>query len=221
MQTVSYPDYVNYLLSLGYDKAVEYLKGKYGKAKMPYFQEDSYQKFLDGKLPTPVKNKVTRTNEGLYCHHVREDKGILLSTPKAIRRHQYPYEWQQPENLVYVNILEHLVLHALIAMEQKDADSVFRLGIGGYINFMRPEMIQWFIQEKVPTVPWKRNCYNALSNMDKDEFKLILLRLDSLLIQNRVTTNVELSRALFAWLSNDGVKDDDVAHILAETQEGR
>lgn len=35
--------------------------------------------------------------------------------------------YQQKENLVYCNLLEHLILHGLIAKETKN-----KLGIGGY-----------------------------------------------------------------------------------------
>lgn len=221
MQTINYKDYVNYLLSLGYDKSVEYLIEKYGAATLPYFEETSYHEFLDGKREAPVKNNTSRTREGLYCHHVREDEAILLSTPKVIRQLKYPYEWQKPENLVYCNLLEHLVLHALIAIENNDTSSNVRLGIGGYVNFMRPELIEWFIQENIPTIPWKRNCYNALSNMSKDEFRILLLQLDRLLIKNKVTTNVELSRALFAWLSRSETEADDIITLLEDTKKGR
>lgn len=220
MQTSTYTDYVNYLLSLGYDSSVEFLKNKYGLAKMPYFEETSYHSFMAGKLPAPIKNRVTRTREGLYCHHVREDEGILLSTPRAIKLKNYPYEWQLPNELVYCTMLEHLVLHALISIENRDKNDM-RLGIGGYVNFLRPEMIEWIIQEKVPTIPWKRNCYNVLSDLSKSEFQTILLQLDRLLIKNKVTSNVELSRALLNWLENENTDMETIDEMITKTSKGR
>lgn len=221
MQTATYPDYVNYLLSLGYEGSVKYLLEKYGQASLPYFEKDSYEDFLNGKVAAPAKNRVTRTIDGLYCHHVREDKGILLSTPKAIKAFQYPYEWQLPENLVYCTLLEHLVLHAMIAIEQKDASDQMRLGIGGYVNFMRPELISWFVQGNIPTIPWQRNCYNAISDMTIEDFRIIILRLDRLLIGNKVTSNAELTQALIQWLDRTGTKPEETYDLAKKLKKGR
>ena len=58
--------------------------------------------------------KISRTKEGLYCHHMDEDKGFCLSEVSSAL--PQPFESQKKERLVYCNILEHLILHIKIAV---------------------------------------------------------------------------------------------------------
>lgn len=90
-------------LGMTYDDQITYLLGKYGRAKNDYFDSESCQR----------KNKISRTSEGLYCHHIREDVAYNLSDPRDACRN--PFEYQKAENLVYCNILEHLSLHIKIS----------------------------------------------------------------------------------------------------------
>lgn len=87
-------------LSLSYDEQIEYLKKKYGEVPGNYFATDSFAS----------KNKrIRRTSEGLQIHHVEE-----RVCPDLAQREiavQCPPEWQTSYNLVYCNLLEHLVLH--------------------------------------------------------------------------------------------------------------
>lgn len=118
-------------LGLSYDELCNYLLDKYGAAKYDYFVNDSCR----------TKNKkVTRTDEGLFCHHMDEDKAIRLSAPNYAKKN--PYEYQKAERLVYCNALEHLILHIKIAEEPRknDARDGDILGIGGVIAFMLPEL---------------------------------------------------------------------------------
>lgn len=86
-------------LKMPYVELSSYLIKKYGGALYDYF----YTPECKSK-----NKKVTRTSEGLYCHHIDEDKGGSLSeSSSAIRQ---PFEWQRKERLVYCNILEHLIL---------------------------------------------------------------------------------------------------------------
>jgi hypothetical protein len=56
-------------MKLSYAELVEYLLKKYGAAKEDYFINDSFS----------TKNKrVSRTKEGLYCHHIDEDEWYTL-----------------------------------------------------------------------------------------------------------------------------------------------
>ena len=73
-------------------------------------------------------NKASRSQEGLFCHHIAENKEILLSTPEVARTH--PYEYQKAENLVYANYLEHLLLHIKIVEEDEENRG---LGLGGVL----------------------------------------------------------------------------------------
>ena len=89
-------------LLMEYDELVEYLQTKYGKPTRAYFCTSSCK----SKAP------ITRGNEGLFVHHVKETEIDDLSVPECAR--EYPWEYQQPDNLCYCNYLEHLLLHILI-----------------------------------------------------------------------------------------------------------
>ena len=57
-------------MEMNYDDLVAYLLGKYGKAQYDYFLTDKC---------VSKNRKVTRTSEGLLCHHIDENrKGPLL-----------------------------------------------------------------------------------------------------------------------------------------------
>lgn len=59
-------------------------------------------------------------------HHIDENKISNLSNLNTLKKYG-DYIYQQRDHLVYCNLLEHLILHALIAKETKN-----KLGIGGY-----------------------------------------------------------------------------------------
>lgn len=118
-------------LGLSYDELCDYLLKKYGPAKGNYFVNENCKS---------KNRKIVRTDEGLFCHHIDEDKAIMLSSPKwAIKN---PFEYQKAERLLYCNALEHLILHIKIAEEPKKpgANLLEIQGIGGAINFMIPEL---------------------------------------------------------------------------------
>lgn len=116
-------------LGLSYDKLCKYLLKKYGPAEHDYFINESCRS---------RNKKVSRTDEGLLCHHIDEDKSIKLSDPGyAIMK---PFDYQKAERLVYCNALEHLILHIKIA-EKVDNFSLVKgdpLGIGGAIVHIIP-----------------------------------------------------------------------------------
>ena len=60
-------------LAMTYNELVEYLLNKYGSAKYDYFCNESCKS---------KNTKVSRTSEGLFCHHIDEDKAIMLSNDK-------------------------------------------------------------------------------------------------------------------------------------------
>ena len=156
-------------LNMTYYEMVDYLIQKYGGAKYDYF-------------PTPEcksKNpKVTRTDEGLFCHHIDEDKGGNLSQ-KFSAKHQ-PYEWQKKERLVYCNILEHLILHIKIAVlrqrhpfnEPNDIPSFFTTG--GI--FMVSQTINDMFGNKGTQVRWRKRCFEEI----RDNYQEYILLLTTL-----------------------------------------
>jgi hypothetical protein len=122
-------------LGFNYQQLVEYLLNKYGKCQFDYFTNESCRS---------KNSKVSRTAEGLICHHIDEDKAIMLSTDKyAINN---PYSYQKADRLVYCNLFEHLILHIKIAEEPKakNANSGELQGIGGAINFLVPQINDFY-----------------------------------------------------------------------------
>lgn len=107
------------VLNMSYDNYVQILKDKYGCAEYDYFNTPECKS---------KSSKLSRTKEGLFCHHVAENKEILLSTPEVARTH--PFEYQRKHNLVYANYIEHLLLHIKIVQEDVDGRGV---GLGGVI----------------------------------------------------------------------------------------
>ena len=140
----------------------DYLQKKYGKAKCDYMTR-SWNK----------NNQVTRTKEGLLAHHKFEDHAIMLSTKEYAMRN--PFEWQLAENIVYCNYLEHLLLHILICEYPSPESNEFEaVGIGGVINFLAPELNDFYSGWESP-LPWKIRCLNVIRN-EKDVYLTLLKR---------------------------------------------
>lgn len=150
-----------------YMQLVEYLLNKYGTAKFSYFC-----------TPTCKGNnkKVSRTKEGLLCHHIDEDKAILLSTPSHAVAN--PWEYQLPERLVYCNYLEHLLLHVAIMREPRhpDANEDEIPALGGVMRFICPEINDYFDGYQYKE-PWRITALNLI----KDNLNDYLDVLDELL----------------------------------------
>ena len=100
------------MLKSSYTDIVKYLLKKYGAAKHNYFKDTNC---------TEKNPLVSRTSEGLYCHHIDEDKAIMLSNDKYAAAN--PFEYQKANRLVYCNLLEHLLLHVKIA-ENPNEDAI-------------------------------------------------------------------------------------------------
>lgn len=114
-------------LDMSYQELVNYLLDKYGKAEHDYFTS---------RLCSSVNKRVSRSSEGLFCHHIDEDKAIMLSSIEFSRKN--PFEYQKAERLVYCNFIEHLLLHVKIVLEPKaeGANKNENQGIGGIKNFI-------------------------------------------------------------------------------------
>lgn len=122
-------------LGLSYDELVKYLLDKYGPAKSDYFINEKCRS---------VSKAISRSSEGLFCHHIDEDKAIMLSDKDyAINN---PFEYQKASRLVYCNILEHLILHIKI-MEMprnKDANALELPGVGGVRHHICPKINDYY-----------------------------------------------------------------------------
>lgn len=122
-------------LKMTYDELVDYLLKKYGPAQYDYFCNESCKS---------KNSNVSRTKEGLYCHHIDENKAILLSNDKFAVNN--PFEYQKANRLVYCNVLEHLILHIKIVEEPKNenANQMEIQGIGGAVCFICPQINDYF-----------------------------------------------------------------------------
>lgn len=107
---------------LNYRQYSKYLQEKYGLAPKAYFHLSKKDNHL-------VAGRVSRGKEGLQCHHICEDLVASLSDKRVAEANNM--EYQQPENLCYANLLEHLYLHILIAEEQNESEDGTVLGNGG------------------------------------------------------------------------------------------
>ena len=139
-----------------------------------YLQEKYGIGLCDYMRPSWTKNsKISRTKDGLYVHHKYEDHAIMLSHPEYAKKH--PYEWQKKENLVYCNLLEHLLLHILICENSAEVPTQNELvGFGGVVNFIVPELNDVY-SGWVSKQPWQNNCHTVIINK-KDVYMVLLKR---------------------------------------------
>ncbi|MCT0947961.1 hypothetical protein EFL45_00545 [Weissella confusa] len=143
-------DEAKLMIDMSYLENVERLLGKYGAVTDDYFRESSYWRFFNNKIQTIAKGKTSRTSEGLYVHHIDEYEYANLGNRFYIRFYGYPFDTQKADRLVYANLLEHLVLHLLIAVETNG-----EFGLAGY-RLLRKDIIAWYIHGNEPTVAWMR-----------------------------------------------------------------
>jgi hypothetical protein len=134
----------------------DYLQQKYGIGRADYMTR-SFNK----------NQKVSRTSDGLIAHHKAEDKMIMLSTREFAK--MCPFEWQQKENIVYCDYLEHLLLHVLICKyPSPDKFPIADVGIGGVVNYLVPELNDlysgWITKQS-----WRANCHKKIID-DKDVY---------------------------------------------------
>lgn len=155
-------------LKMTYAEYVEYLANKYGKAIVNYYCTP------ECKSKNP---KVTRTKEGLECHHIDEDKYILLSKPYFARKH---WETQLADRLIYADKIEHLLLHIKITVENcsrynPDADDTQErdgFGFGCGCKYIIGSINSLF--ETPPTSGWQLNMYNKIKDRFDDYCELLV-----------------------------------------------
>ena len=144
-------------LNMSYNDYVKYLINKYGPAQCDYFANE---------LCKSKSSKISRTKEGLFCHHIKENKEILLSTPEIARMH--PFEYQKKENLVYCNILEHLILHLKIVQECHKENP--HLGIGG-VSMITAQINGYY--DNPPMSGWHVYVYDVIKNKYDDYINIL------------------------------------------------
>lgn len=166
--------YYGSMLKMSYQDIVSALLKKYGSAKHDYFKDTAC------KAKNPL---VTRTNEGLFCHHIDEDKAIMLCNDKFAANN--PFEYQKADRLVYCNLLEHLLLHVKIAENPNpDANENELPGIGGVINFICKDLNDIYSGKEFAD-EWRKNVANKVKD-NFDDYIIILRYLWNIVEKNPV-----------------------------------
>lgn len=149
-------------MEMDYKALVEYLLKKHGAAKWDYFTDETCK---------TRSKRISRTKEGLFCHHIDEDKGYNLGDSNYAR--EQPYEYQKAERLVYCNYLEHLLLHICIGKDKywKEHESFtfpkeFMCFIVPGITYICSEINDLF-EKKGSSVEWRNRCFKEIEcNLD-------------------------------------------------------
>ena len=122
--------------TMSYQELCNYLTNKYGIVDGPYFCNENCK---------GQNNKIRR--KGLIIHHIKEDTHIMLCNHDWAIQHSF--ELQQGYNLVYCNIIEHLLLHMKITIEFSLTNYEMELpGVGGVINFILPSLYNDYQETK-------------------------------------------------------------------------
>ncbi|MFB9860877.1 hypothetical protein ACFPFV_08010 [Salinicoccus siamensis] len=168
------------LLSKPYNEAVEFLLNKYGAAEDDYYREKSYERFLNGEIKSIAKGKFARSLEGLECHHIFENKFLNMTDGAFIKRQNIPYKYHKKEYLVFCDIVEHAILHTLIAKETS-----LEFGYPGYIVFLRPKIEDWYIKKDTPQKSkWHIACYHK-AYITTEEALDLLEKMDNILLAEK------------------------------------
>jgi len=152
------------MLQMTYQEFVRHLLEKYGTASHDYFIDESYEH----RNP-----KVARTDEGLVCHHIDEDKICNLSS-KIVAKN-FTFDYQKADRLVYCTLLGHLLLHTKIFEErlQRGDDFDYLYGIGGILGYICPE-INDFYGSGLSRSKWQRNVHERIK--DSFDYYIIVLK---------------------------------------------
>lgn len=196
--------YYESMLKMSYQDIVSALLKKYGSAKHNYFKDTAC------KAKNPL---VTRTNEGLFCHHIDEDKAIMLCNDKFAVNN--PFEYQKADRLVYCNLLEHLLLHVKIAENPNpDANENELPGIGGAINFICKDLNDIYSGKEFAD-EWRKNVADKVKD-NFDDYIIILRYLWNVVEKNPVYKAIITKEMLcVGW---DGKVVKEVMNALNEDE---
>src|SRR5699024_1035233 len=86
-----------------------------------------------------------------------------------VKRNKIPFKYQSKDRLVYCNLIEHAVLHVLIAKETS-----FEFGWPGYEAYIKPDIEEWYLDKKLPNPVWEKNCYNKSFLNSQDAFYILV-----------------------------------------------
>jgi hypothetical protein len=161
---------LNSVKHLTYLEYCSYLQKKYGMSRYDYMDKNYNDICFEGTK----KKKCSRVDEGLFVHHIDEDKFPKLNDRNMAMK--VPIDYQKRERLVYCDYLEHLYLHALILeypSEEKHPQA--GLTVGGLFGFLIPALNDAYSGALKGTTgrAWEARCINRIIN-DKDAYFAIL-----------------------------------------------
>lgn len=160
-------DYYRHLLDSTYCDAVKQLKAVNGECKDDYYHEESFNNYVNCESSTHTKGG--DIPEGWQMHHIDENKVSNLSSLNKIRKDSEArkFEHQKKERLVYCDLLEHIILHALIAKETNN-----KFGYGGYESLYK-QLNNWVKGTKTLKEPTDENYYDRIKLTREEKATLL------------------------------------------------
>ena len=197
-------------MAMNYDEQIEYLLKKYGAAQFDYFiSEHNLSK----------NQSISRTAEGLECHHIDENIIPTLSDPDIASI--YSYDYQKKDRLVYCNLLEHLLLHIKIGQDRYYENhktmeinrSINELITHG-VNMLSMQINRLY-QDNGSKIRWEQNCYEAI----KDNYDVYIEMLKSFqyFIMEHVTGLSDLEKPVYIGRSFTDDDTGEIGHIVEIT----
>lgn len=178
-------EYYSKLMDMSYDEAINTLIEKHGTVIDNYYVEKSYNRFLKGEIKYISRGKYTKSMEGLYCHHIFENKCQNLSDKNYILKYKYPYEYQNKEFLVYCDLIEHMILHVLITEETNG-----EYGVNGLCEHLKPMIIEWYLISNEPREIWQQLC-RVRAYLPSNLVAKLLMEIDEKLKDNEIYQYIE------------------------------
>ena len=135
---------------------------------------------VDGDYFTPTFSQnmsIKRTEEGLYIHHIDEDKIANLSDYDVAKVNSF--EHQRAGRLVYADLFEHILLHILIGEQNKG------LGFGGAeVMFAYANDKRWEDTDVLDVL--KERCRNSINAYETllAHNQTVFYELDNILMDN-------------------------------------
>lgn len=198
-------------MAMDYDEQIEYLLKKYGPAKYDYFiSEDNLTK----------NRSISRTAEGLECHHIDENIIPTLSDPDIASI--YSYDYQRKDRLVYCNLLEHLLLHIKIG-QNRYYESHKTMKVNRSINElithgvnMLSMQINRLYKDKGSNLRWEQNCYESIA--DRYDEYIEMLKSFQYFIVEHVASLTDFEKPVYVGRSFIDDDTGEVGHIVEVTE---
>lgn len=194
----------NILYEMSYNEYADLLKTKYGLVPKDYFYVNK-----NGNLAK--SSGITRGKDGLYIHHLYECYFLNLCDPEmysiqCLIADEKIKDAQKAENLVYCNLLEHLILHTKIAFEYNRGQE--QVGI----NFITDDLNRLYelgdkkLIEKTYNAPntlWKRKVYAII----KDDYNIYVLLAKIIITELEISKDLVCSNSFYNTIYKKLYKD--------------